>query len=523
MDVSKSPSRRRFIVVALIISAFLFLAAIQLGLGPLRRFNSDGKYDDNSLESHSLPPSSETKPDVGSSQVEEPLQLEGNKEHDPFLTMFPERPPADQERFLAYLPHSGFHNQRMSLETALRLAAYLNRTLLLPPLYMCEKALNIPWGPAPSLLEKWKTRTREGVEYCKDYNMAGRPRPTPNELRNALENPHGDRDLGCVAYHSWTTVPWTYFFDLPKVLVDVVHFADANLTEPIRVFDRPNMTISWLAERLGITESIEKEIYWIEDFVRADYRILDDSEYDYRLYPEPPGRVEARSDAHIALASYIVNALDIWNQEILDATKLAEAQIRTWINETNRAASGFLGAHLRTADGGFVHVIDSSLQRIVEWIRKVAGQDKQHSDDPLLLTRSGPTKRQEENVPTFLDRCTGQPAGSPLVYLATDVHHPRSSPILSDFFNEFPCAMILSDFPKSVDELGQIYNTVDNVHMLPYMIALMDANMAAKGRDFYGTENSTFSVYIAGHLWPRYHPGQNISLTPWIEESDIVS
>ncbi|KAF9173268.1 hypothetical protein BGX20_003659 [Mortierella sp. AD010] len=523
MDASKSPSRRRFIVVALITSAFLFLTAIQLGLGPLQRFNSDGKYDDNSLESHSLPPSSETKPDVGSSQDEEPLQLEGNKEHDPFLTMFPERPAADQERFLAYLPHSGFHNQRMSLETALRLAVYLNRTLLLPPLYMCEKALNIPWGPTPGLLEKWKIRTREGVEYCKDYNMTGRPHPTPNELRSALENPHVDRDLGCVAYHSWTTVPWTYFFDLPKVLVDVVHFPDANQTVPIRVFDRPNMTIPWLAERLGITD-IEKEIYWIEDSARADYRILDDSEYDYRLYPESPGRVEARSSAHIALASYIANALDIWNQGILDATKIAEAQIRTWINETNRAASGFLGAHLRTADGKFVQMTNSSLWRIVEWIRNVAGQDKQHSDDPILLARSGPTKRQED-VPTFLDRCTGQPAGSPLVYLATDVHHPRSSPILSDFFDEFPCAMILSDFPESVNELDHIYNTVDNVHMLPYMIALMDANMAAKGRDFYGTENSTFSAYIAGHLWPRYHPGQSISYNPlpWVEEPEIVS
>ncbi|KAF9357640.1 hypothetical protein BGX26_003372 [Mortierella sp. AD094] len=457
--------------------------------------------------------------------------------------MFPERPPSDQERFLGYFPHSGFHNQRMTLETALRLAAYLNRTLLLPPLYMSEKALNIQWGPFPVLLQKWSIMTRKGVEYCRDYNMTAHPRLSQPELRKALNNPQRDRDLECALYHAWTTVPWTYFYDLPKVLAGVVRVADANQTEPIRVFDRPNMTIPWLAERLGITESIEKEIYWVEDTVRYDYRILDDSEYDYRLYPEPPGkyqrtillsdllerqekvihfgslfgpdRVESRSNAHIALASYITNALDIWNQEILDATKLAETQIRTWINETGRAAPGFLGAHLRTADGGFANVINISVQRIVEWIRGVVGRDKQHSEDPLLLSQSDPTKRQEENVPTFLDRCTGQPAGSPFVFLSNDVHHPRSSPILSDFLDEFPCTMVLSDFPQSVELLDIIYNPVDNIHMLPYMIALMDANMAAKGRDFFGTENSTFSAYISYHLWPEYHPGQNLSVVPW--------
>src|SRR5712671_3500841 len=37
------------------------------------------------------------------------------------------------ERYLAYLPHSGFHNQRIALENALVLARILNRTLLVPP------------------------------------------------------------------------------------------------------------------------------------------------------------------------------------------------------------------------------------------------------------------------------------------------------------------------------------------------------------------------------------------------------
>ncbi|KAF9111193.1 hypothetical protein BGX27_005280 [Mortierella sp. AM989] len=541
MDSSTHPSRRKFTIVTLIIGVFLFLVAIQVELVPLFRYNPDGDHSNKELEPHEVSPSGNNTIEL--SQDMDPFQLEGNKEHNPFLTMFPERSPSDQERFLGYLPHSGFHNQRMTLETALRLAAHLNRTLLLPPLYMCEKALNIPWDRPPSLLLKWSNIRRDGVEFCRDYDVTSHPSMSRNELWKALMNPLRDRDMECALYHAWTTTPWTYFYDLPKVLTGVVHIAAANQSEPIRVFDRPNMTIPWLVERLGITENLEKEIYWVNDTVRYDYRILDDSEYDYRLNPELPGkyqqtillsdlqarqekiihfgslfgpdRVESRSDSHIALANYINNNLDIWNQKILDATKLAETQIEAWIEMTGRAIPGFLGAHLRTADGQFMNVIDRSVQVIVEWVRERVEQDRQylkeHATPGPAPMQADTEKRQEEDEPTFLDRCMDQPPESPLIFLSTDVHHPRSSPILSDFLDEFPCTMVLSDFPETVKLLDMIHNSVDNVHMLPYMIALMDANMAAKGRDFQGTENSTFSAYISDHLWPEYHPGQHLT------------
>ncbi|KAG0010567.1 hypothetical protein BGZ80_001372, partial [Entomortierella chlamydospora] len=66
--------------------------------------------------------------------------------------------------------------------------------------------------------------------------------------------------------------------------------------------------------------------------------------------------------------------------------------------------------------------------------------------------------------------------------------------------------MFLSDFPEAVGILDQIHNTVDGVQMSPYMIALMDANLAAKGREFQGTDKSTFTAYIMNDLWPAYHP-----------------
>jgi hypothetical protein len=37
------------------------------------------------------------------------------------------------EKYLSYLPHSGFHNQRIAFEHALVISHILNRTLLIPP------------------------------------------------------------------------------------------------------------------------------------------------------------------------------------------------------------------------------------------------------------------------------------------------------------------------------------------------------------------------------------------------------
>jgi hypothetical protein len=477
---------------------------------------------------------------------EEPLQADGNKEHNPFLTMFPERPPMDQERFLGYIPHSGFHNQRLTLESALLLASYLNRTLLLPPLYLCEKAQNIPWGPPLAMLNRWDTlvRTKEQDELCRNYDPTVLPRKSQKQLK-AMSEKDRFRETECRRYHGWTLTPWTYFYDLPKVLKDVVGIG--HQTEPIRVFDRPNVTLAWMTERLGVKD-MDTEVYWINDTTRFHVRILDDSEYDYRAHPEPPPdpatwkarytstmllsdlkarperiihfgslfgieRVEARSESNQLLKDYITNSLDIWNQPILDATAAAETQIKKWITMTGRAFPGFLGAHLRTADGGFKDVIPQSIERIVVWLREMVKQDKEKylAQNNTLPPSPARKKRQDGKGaqvvdPTFLESCTGKPSESPMIFLATDVHHPRLSPLMTDYWKEFPCTMLLSDFPESLSILDGIRNTVDNVHMLPYMIALMDANLAAKGREFQGTDKSTFSIYITDHLWPEYHP-----------------
>ncbi|OAQ35036.1 hypothetical protein K457DRAFT_1894841 [Linnemannia elongata AG-77] len=481
----------------------------------------------------------------------EPLQLEGNKEHNPFITMFPQRPPAEGERFLAYLPHSGFHNQLITLRTALRLAVSLNRTLLLPPLYLSHKKQALRWRKEPVLLKQWSDRNRTGLDYCRTIEPATWPSKNRKQ-REAMTEQERLTEHQCRFYHLWTTTPWTYFYDIPKILSDVVGVAGETM--PIRVFSRPLITMEWLKDNLQV-QDLQKEMYFFNDTSQFEYLIVDDSETDYgtmatdgkfskRLLltdlqrrPErilhfeslfASDRFEARSQRQRDLKQYLSKGMDLWNQAILDATRMAEDQIEVWSKETGRLAEGFLGVHLRTEDWIFAKGASMNLQRIVVWVEEMIKQDRsQYSSklrrraDPVPQALAAaeaavqlaqapaspiPTTATDEAVPTLLERCQSSPAESPMIFMATDVHQPRSAPLLKEFLDRFPCTMFLSDFRESNALLEKIRNPVDNVLMWPYMVALMDANLAAKGRVFQGTDRSTFSAYIINHLWPKYHP-----------------
>ncbi|KAG0311551.1 hypothetical protein BGZ97_011805 [Linnemannia gamsii] len=499
--------------------------------------------------------------------------------------MFPQRPPLEGERFLAYLPHSGFHNQLITLETALRLAVSLNRTLLLPPLYLSHKKQALVWKEPPVLLKQWSDRNRTGVDYCRTIEPATWP-PKNRKQREAMTEQERLTEHQCRFYHLWTTTPWTYFYDIPKILSDVVGVAGE--TTPIRVFSRPVITMEWLKDNLQV-QDLEKEMYFFNDTSRYEYLIVDDSETDYGVKPgdEKPqeqddhltlipetiatagkfskrllltdlqrrperilhfgslfatDRFEARSQRQRDLKRYLSKGMDLWNQAILDATKMAEDQIEVWSKESKRLAPGFLGVHLRTEDGIFEKGAPMNLQRIVSWLGEMVKQDQQRYSSKLrrrqadlalvqagvaeaALTSSVPGAEaavlpvqapashipaspddDAEAVPTFLERCRSSPVESPMIFMATDVHQPRTAPLLKEFLEQFPCTMFLSDFRESDALLEKIRNPVDNVLMWPYMVALMDANLAAKGREFQGTDRSTFSAYIINHLWPEYHP-----------------
>ncbi|KAG0268374.1 hypothetical protein DFQ27_006866 [Actinomortierella ambigua] len=67
-------------------------------------------------------------------------------------------------KYLTFLPHSGFHNQRSELENALVLARLLNRTLIMPKVYLGPP---MPWLSFPLLHDRLLYQTKIGLERCR--------------------------------------------------------------------------------------------------------------------------------------------------------------------------------------------------------------------------------------------------------------------------------------------------------------------------------------------------------------------
>ncbi|KAF9977346.1 hypothetical protein BGZ73_006215, partial [Actinomortierella ambigua] len=360
-------------------------------------------------------PNHQSSSHLAQAQSDDNVQEEGSQVRNPFDSVLPQREPLEGEKFLAYFPHSGFHNQRITLENTLRLAAYLNRTLLLPPLYLSKFKEGLVWKPPPVLEHQWVARNRSGVEYCRNYDPTdGKPALTKSQISH-LPPEEKVRYNQCYFYHAWTVVPWTYFFDIPKVIANVVGVG--GQTEPIRVFDRPNMTIPWLVEHLKIKD-VKEEIFFFEDATRYHYKIMDDSGVDYSIMPEDveqyngtglvadgawkgrythplllstlkqyphrvlhfgsmyaTDRVEAVTPEHKELKAYIEESMDLWNDDIMYATSIALKRINEWRELTKRKAPEFLGVHLRTADGPFIDAAGKSLERLRTWVRGQAQRD----------------------------------------------------------------------------------------------------------------------------------------------------
>ncbi|KAI1311031.1 hypothetical protein EDD11_003573 [Mortierella claussenii] len=67
-------------------------------------------------------------------------------------------------KYITFLPHSGFHNQRTELENALLLARMLNRTLIMPKAYLGPP---MPWLTFRRLHARLLYQTKIGLEHCR--------------------------------------------------------------------------------------------------------------------------------------------------------------------------------------------------------------------------------------------------------------------------------------------------------------------------------------------------------------------
>ncbi|KAK9720800.1 hypothetical protein K7432_003902 [Basidiobolus ranarum] len=374
-----------------------------------------------------------------------------------------------EEKFLTYLPHSGFHNQRIALENAILLARYLNRTLLVPPVYLGDAQ---SWKPFDDLSAALEKRTKLGMAACSKYS--GLP-PTKGPKK-------------CALYSGWTMLPWSSIYSLD------------SLQGFVRLRERDSMSISSL-EQYGI--NINQDIHFIKDTSLYDYRI-----FDYF----PPGYIVGKYEQKIMVSElqeisdkllhigsifgnlrvttllrgnakeykYILDKLQFTNPTLIRGSQSIVNQLGGMGN--------YLGIHLRVGDGAFSYKVEENARGILELMARMLP----------VVNGEGNEDQYEEKHPTLsgcLNRNPITVAKSPLVYLATDARNPRERTDFSPIFDRFPCTFILSDF---IDSSASIHeeNPWDGTSIHKYLVPMIDAITVAKGEFYVGTNQSTFSMFV---------------------------
>lgn len=155
----------------------------------------------------------------------------------------------ESTKFLTFLPHSGFHNQRIEIQNAFKLAKLLNRTLILPP-FRLGKSLS--WDNSTFLSQALERDEKkyERSEYClKLLSKSNLPLSAHSSI--SLEECKYDSD--------WTAVQVDYMLDLK------------DLYEDVPVIDRTDLREAWLWNTLNLYPG-----EWLE--------VQDASRYSYQIY-----------------------------------------------------------------------------------------------------------------------------------------------------------------------------------------------------------------------------------------------
>ncbi|GAA5831159.1 hypothetical protein JCM11251_007777 [Rhodosporidiobolus azoricus] len=469
------------------------------------------------------------------------------------------------ERFLAYSTHSGYHNQRISLENALTLAYLLKRTLLVPPVWFGHA---IPYISFDKLQRRLEMASKEGLEHCIPFGEGSVNEPIPRE---------------CDGFWDWTTVDWSFLVDL----------SEAEKLVPIAA--RSNLSSAWLDEQLSLRAPTKR------GGVSPDtYRLKDDTMYQYRFYDsvnddEPLLKWGNRIDiddfraetegyklVHVgtlfgtsrlrATKEETYDARSVFRKAMVFRTGIVD-EITQQVRDLLGGEGQYYGLHLRVGDGVFQKEAETNMKGVWEKLcidkmkmerevcdevrafgkkqsrrRDVHDGEGDDGSEPVgavetptppspanstLLAKRANSRPQREGafhhaplppLPT-IRTLSDSPVSSTLtcrhplhtaphllpfnapLFIATDSKLPAHDPHLAVFFRVFPCAFVLSDFSHlpSLGRLNRLRNEEDKTPLAGFLYPQLDAQIAAWGRGLIGTPQSTYSRFAVDVLHQVYH------------------
>jgi hypothetical protein len=417
-----------------------------------------------------------------------------------------------EERYLAYLPHSGLSNQRIELANALLLAQMLNRTLIIPPAFL---GTVFGWMGREQLAERldWLTTPKNFPKLCQ--------RPTPGKLSSYIQRSR------CAEYRHFGVLSWEELHDF------------SPLTNDINIKFQSIVSMKQLKQDLQLKDT---DIYVHEDTQLYDWRLYQnqseamdllknrlnyfDSFAGRRYYKVLlPRHFQRRTEKLLYLGGIfgstrfnLVNPKDIKMKEKIKS--ILHYRLDTPLGETVKSIVNYLGGkgsfmsvHFRTGDRPFRNEISSNLISFVQNMTELVSNERyqqqleetanlvhhclnvapQNRDDAQRYQQLMDTKEDEYR---FSSPHLGKRVK---VYIATDHRDPRGETSkLLPWFEEFPCTTVLDDLPdhlfSPLDNLRDI--VVPSKSLRNFLIPIVDAMVAAHGKQILTTPRSTFSKYI---------------------------
>jgi hypothetical protein len=368
----------------------------------------------------------------------------------------------DDTKYLAYLPHSGFANQRTELVNAITLAIHLNRTLLIPPLFLGHVE---GWQGDGKL---WET-------------LADLTDPV-RRLECSVSDDHDDEM--CRRYDRFAMLRWSWACDLPL------------LTKKfgVKYIERRDMSLSALQASLGVEEH---DIYKVTDLhpyawdlrgknipISHNPRYLEHYTMDSFIVPHKvlhlygvfgEGRVSTDKNEREAIKQILV----FRNTDVQDtASKYVESL---------GGVDQYVSIHIRTGDGVFRKTLASRIPVAIERLHRVIGDQGEPAINNMQVHTNDRLQWCKEN--SSLGKRYS------MIFVATDARNPRQD--LAAVFDEFPCAVTLSDFSESWLEPLKNANSIDEYKSIDrWLLTFVDAEIAQQARRYIPSPGSTFSGYI---------------------------
>ncbi|GBB95784.1 hypothetical protein RclHR1_02610021 [Rhizophagus clarus] len=386
----------------------------------------------------------------------------------------------EEEKFISYLPHSGFHNQRISVENAIFLAWYLNRTLILPPLMFFSGIP--PFGMAP---------------FDQLSQRLSQLKPNQNNFTECEKNQ-------CVTAN-YTLYHWEELMSMKwiKQHVKIVHRTD---------FDDKNL--------LNILNTKEREVYYTKCNVRYHHRYYDYlnstiglDEFEERI---DLAKLKDRKEKLFYFGSLystrrVVRELpenkEFWSKLLKEFVPENPIIIKI-VNNIVKKIGGernFLGVHARLgndfkSDNLFRGTSDKTIE---SFILKISNDYREYENTFNIDKSTEVAKQMRQTILTstklienkVFEQCSSKFTNNTLpiiIFLATDAKRTHKS--LKPFLEKFPCVFMLEDF-EDCKSLKSLENPLDKINMYKHLIPLVDLMISSKGSRFYGTPISTFSLY----------------------------